>query len=115
MRDKKSISHRLNLLNKQIKNEPKIQYHNGVGGVLLVVLRVVEYDLLGGHDDVLLLPAVPPDVLLEGHGQPALQRLLRLAVLGVGGRLRRRLARQRGQLLLQLFDLYVLAVNLETI
>lgn len=68
---------------------PQIKYHDGVRGVLLVVLRVIEYDLLGGHDYVLLLPAMPTYVLLEGHGQPALQRLLGLAVLGVGGRLRR--------------------------
>lgn len=42
-------------------------------GVDLVALVVVEDDLLRGHDHVLLLPAMPLDVLLVGHAQPAFQ------------------------------------------
>ena len=44
----------------------QVQDEGGVG-VLPLRLRVEEYDLLAGDDDVELLPAVPADVLLGGH------------------------------------------------
>lgn len=79
---------------------------------MLIILRVVENDLLGGDDHVLLLPAVAAYVLLEGHGEPPLQGLLRLSILSVSRGLGGSLAGQRRELLLQLLDFYVFAVNL---
>ena len=40
---------------------------------LFLFFIVIEEDLFGGNDDVLLLPSMPFDVLLVGYGQPTLQ------------------------------------------
>ena len=52
-----------------VKDFVQVEDEDGIG-VLLVALGIVEEDLLGRHDHVLLPPSVTSDVLFRRNRQP---------------------------------------------